>query len=78
MTTSNAPPSVGGGHSTQTTSPVSVGSGPEAQSLRVAPTAEEGAGSGSGAVPGLIGALLVVGLAAGAAVLGRRRRSRTP
>ncbi len=77
VTASTAPPPAAANHSTGTTSPTSAGSGAEAQSLRADPTADGRAGSGSGAVPGLIGAGLVVALAVGA-VLGWRRRARTP
>lgn len=54
----------------------STAPGAQSQSLRAAATADH-QGSGGGAVPALIGALLVLALVAGA-VLGWRRRARTP
>ncbi len=59
------------GSTTTTASPSST-----SQSLRAADTADH-EGSGGGAVPAIIGALVVLALAA-AAVIGWRRRARTP
>jgi hypothetical protein len=74
-TTSSAPTSTVPATGSGTHSKASTGSGGGAQSLRAADTADQ-EGSGSGAVPALIGALLVLALAA-AAVLGWRRRARS-
>jgi hypothetical protein len=66
------PVGIGAVGSTTTTAP----SGTTSQSLRAADTADH-EGSGGGGVPALIGALVVLALAA-AAVVGWRRRARTP
>jgi hypothetical protein len=67
-----APVGAGTVGSTTTTTP----SGATSQSLRAADTADH-EGSGGGGVPALIGALVVLALAV-AAVVGWRRRARTP
>ncbi len=69
--------SVGVGGTSGTTAPTTrpARSGLPAQSLRATPAADDRAGAGEGALPAIVGALLVLALAAGA-VFGWRRRAR--
>ncbi len=74
---SSTTPSVGVGGTSGTTAPSTRPSHPglPAQSLRATPAADDRAGGGDGALPAIVGALLVLALAAGA-VFGWRRRAR--
>jgi len=69
------PVTAGGATGTTTPTTVKTGAVPPTQSLRATPAAQDRAEPGGSAVPGIIGVLLVLALAAGA-VFGWRRRAR--